>query len=358
MRLIITGGGTGGHVFPGVAVAREFMKRNAGNEILFAGAARGVETRILPAEGFAIRTLDVTGLKGKGLMDKALSVARLARSVRDGMKFISDFAPGAVLGVGGYASGPVGLAAAIRGIPLFIAEQNAAPGLTNRWLARFARKVFVTWPGSERRFPAGKGMVTGNPVRPEFFTTGRKRSDGRFLILAIGGSQGARSINRAMMEAVPALNEMKDQVAVVHQTGQTGLDDARKGYEKAQFPWTVEAFFNDMPQRLADADLVISRSGAGAVAEICAAGRGAVYVPFPFAADDHQTKNAEAMAAGGAAMIARDSEINGEFIRRAAGDFIKDGKRLAGMGAMAKAMAKPNAAAAIVDEIIKLAEAA
>ena len=358
MRLIITGGGTGGHVFPGVAVAKELKSRNERHTILFAGAERGVETKIVPFEGFEIRTMEVTGIKGKGIFGVAASLWRLAKAVRESMRIISDFNPDVVLGVGGYASGAVGLAAIVMGKPLALAEQNSAPGLTNRWLGKFAKKVFVTWPGSEKSFPDGKAIVAGNPIRSEFFKVKKEKNDARLGILAIGGSQGARSINRAMVEAVEKLNSLADKIVVVHQTGVKELDAVRKGYEAAKFPFTVEAFFNDMPQRIADADIVITRSGAGAVAEICAVGRMAVYVPFPFAADDHQTKNAEAMASCGAALVVKDSEINGAYIVSAVAESLSESNRLKEMGAKAKAMAKPDAASAIADEILKLAKAA
>lgn len=358
MRLIITGGGTGGHVFPGVAVAKEVVKRNGKNEILFVGAAGGVETRIVPKEGFEIETLRVTGMKGKGIVKKAESMAQFAAATIGARRILKRFAPDVVLGVGGYASGPVCAASALTGTPLALAEQNAMPGMTNRWLGRFARKAFVTWEESLSWFPDGVGMVTGNPIRPEFHTVKRSRSDGRLGILVIGGSQGATSMNKAMTQAVTALNAFAGKIRVVHQTGAKDIEAARSAYSGALFEWEAEVFLNDMPQRLADADLVISRSGAGAVAEICAVGRPAVYIPFPHAADDHQAKNAMALVKCGAALMIPDRELDADAVVNLAQRLVSDAKWLEEMGAKAAALAKKNAACMIVDELIKIAEAA
>jgi UDP-N-acetylglucosamine--N-acetylmuramyl-(pentapeptide) pyrophosphoryl-undecaprenol N-acetylglucosamine transferase len=358
MRLIITGGGTGGHVFPGVAVAKEIMRRDGKSEILFVGAQNGVETRMVPAEGFAIETLKVTGMKGKGIAKKIASAAQFASATLRARAIVKRFAPDVVLGVGGYASGPVCAASVIMGTPLALAEQNALPGMANRWLGRFARKAFVTWEESLSWFPDGVGMVTGNPIRPEFHDVKRSRADGRLGILVIGGSQGATSMNRAMAQAVPALNAFAEKIRVVHQTGAKDIESARSAYSGARFAWEAEVFLNDMPQRLADADIVISRAGAGAVAEICAVGRLAVYIPFPHAADDHQTKNAEALVKSGAAMMTPDGEFNAQAVASLVEMSLKEGKRLDEMASKAALLAKKDAARIIADELIKMAEAA
>lgn len=358
MRLIITGGGTGGHVFPGVAVAKEIMKRDGKNEILFVGAESGVETRMIPAEGFEIETLKVTGMKGKGIAKKITSAARFASATLRARAIVKRFAPDVVLGVGGYASGPVCAASAIIGTPLALAEQNALPGMTNRWLGRFARKAFVTWEESLGWFPPGAGIVTGNPIRPEFHDVKRSRADGRVGILVIGGSQGATSMNKAMTQAIGELNAFADKIRIVHQTGAKDIESVRSAYSGASFDWEASVFLRDMPQRLADADIVISRAGAGAVAEICAVGRYAVYIPFPHAADDHQTKNAEALVKSGAAMMIPDGELNARAVVGLVEDFIKDRKRFDEMALKAAKLAKKDAARIIADELIKIAEAA
>lgn len=358
MRLIITGGGTGGHVFPGVAVAKEIMRRDGKNEILFVGAAGGVETRIAPKEGFEMETLKVTGMKGKGIAQKMASAARFVSATMEGRRIVRRFAPDVVLGVGGYASGPVCAAAVITGTPLALAEQNALPGMTNRWLGGFAKKAFVTWAESLSWFPEGVGMVTGNPIRPEFHDVKRSRTDERLGILVIGGSQGATSMNKAMTQAVPTLNVFGERIRVVHQTGAKDIEAVRSAYSCATFPWEAEVFLNDMPQRLADADIVISRSGAGAVAEICAVGRAAVYVPFPHAADDHQTKNAEALVKSGVALMTPDRDFNAEAVADLVKRFVEDKEGLAVMAAKAASLAKRDAARIIADELMKVAEAA
>jgi UDP-N-acetylglucosamine--N-acetylmuramyl-(pentapeptide) pyrophosphoryl-undecaprenol N-acetylglucosamine transferase len=358
MRLIITGGGTGGHVFPGVAVAKEIMGRDGKNQILFVGAQGGVETRIAPREGFDIETLKVTGMKGKGIAQKIASAAKFVSATMRGRAIVKRFAPDVVLGVGGYASGPVCAAAVMTGTPLALAEQNALPGMTNRWLGRFARKAFVTWPESLAWFPQGVGVMAGNPIRPEFHDVKRIRADGRLGILVIGGSQGAASMNKAMAQAVASLNVFGEKIRVVHQTGARDIEAVRSAYSGAVFAWEAEVFFHDMPQRLADADIVISRAGAGAVAEICAVGRSAVYVPFPHAADDHQTKNAEALAKSGAAMMIPDRELNAQIVCGLVERFVNDRSGLDEMAAKAALLAKKDAARIIADELMKIAEAA
>ncbi|VAX23311.1 UDP-N-acetylglucosamine--N-acetylmuramyl-(pentapeptide) pyrophosphoryl-undecaprenol N-acetylglucosamine transferase [hydrothermal vent metagenome] len=358
MKLLITGGGTGGHVYPGIAVARELMKRGPEHKIMFVGAEHGVETRIAKKEGFDITTLDVTGIKGKGLFKKAVSAGRFIKSVFGALDVINRFQPDVTLGVGGYASGPVATATAIKKMPLVLAEQNISPGITNKWLARFASKVFITWPESAANFPEGSCIVSGNPIRQEFFEVKRERDDGKINILVIGGSQGAASINKSITGAIPSLNEVCSVISITHQTGEADENNVCQAYKDAKFNWIAKKFFDDMPQKLADADLVISRAGAGAVAEICAAGKAAIYVPYPYAADDHQTKNAIAMENAGAAIVVKDKEITGEMFAEIIKGFVKNKNRLKEMALLAKDGAKPHAAAMIVDEILRLAREA
>ncbi len=310
IRIIITGGGTGGHVYPGIAVAREIESRGK-NEILFVGAKRGIESRIVPENGYQIELITITGLKGRGIVAKLSTMAKLVIAVFRAFAIIKKFRPDVVLGCGGYASGPVGIAAKLAGIPVALAEQNALPGMTNRWLGRFvARKIFVTWPESVKSFSENKAVVTGNPIRPEFFEVKRIRTDNLFSILVIGGSQGAVSINTALCDSIGMFNAHKEKLRVVHQAGRNDERQVKDAYTGAEFEYEVKAFLDDMPQRLADADIVISRAGAGAISEICAVGRGAVYVPFPGASDDHQTKNAMEMEKAGAAIVVNDKDFN------------------------------------------------
>ncbi len=355
MKLVITGGGTGGHIYPGLAVARELKARRGDHTILFVGGERGMEKDIVHREGFAFTSLRVTGLKGKTPIHKATSLFYLLAAFVKSYILIKKDRPDVVLGVGGYASGPMSLAAIAARRPLALAEQNAAPGLTNRWLGRFAKTVFVTWAGSETMFPEGRGKLVGNPVIPAFFNTKRRTGDNLLNILVIGGSQGAATLNRAMAEAAPLLDEVADRISIVHQTGRTDLEMMKTIYNNARFKWEAESYFYDMPQRIADADLVFSRAGAGAVAEICAVGRAAVYVPYPHAADDHQTKNAMSIVKSDAAIMVDDSSVDGKKAAGIIKKFIDSRQRLKDMGRRAKKLAKPDSAARIVDELLALA---
>lgn len=355
MKLMIGGGGTGGHIYPGVAVARELKKRGREHEALFVGAKRGLESEIVPKEGFEIKTLNITALKGKGIIGGIVSFARLIGAVGAVLRLMRVYKPDVVLGVGGYASGPVGLAALITGAPLALAEQNASPGMTNKWLGRFAAKVFLTWPGSENKFPKGVGKLTGNPIRPDFFEVKRKSENEKLNILVIGGSQGAGSINKALIDAAPLLDRFADSISVVCQSGRGDLKSMKNAFEKSHFPFVIGEFFEDMPQKIANADLLISRAGAGAIAEINAVGRAAVYVPYPFASDDHQTKNANVMENAGAGMVVKDSEFDGDRLIEIIEKFIHDRAGLEEMGKRANKMAKPDAAASITDELLVLA---
>lgn len=354
MRMIITGGGTGGHVYPGIAVAREIESRGK-NEILFVGAKRGIESRLVPENGYKIELIEITGLKGRGLLAKLSTLAKLVTAVFRAFAIIKKFRPDLVLGVGGYASGPVGIAAKLAGIPVALAEQNALPGMTNRWLGRFvAQKVFVTWPESVKSFSADKAVVTGNPIRPEFFEVKRMRTDNLFSLLVIGGSQGAVSINNAICDSIGLFNANKDKLRIVHQSGRNDERKVKEAYTSAEFEHEVKAFLDDMPQRLADADLVISRAGAGAISEICAVGRGAVYVPFPGASDDHQTKNGVEMEKAGAGIVVDDKDFNAEKAVALIKDFLADTEKAEEMGRQAKAKSVPGSAEKIADHLFEM----
>ncbi len=351
MRLIITGGGTGGHVYPGIAVALELMRRDSNSEALFVGASRGVERELVPKAGLKLALLNVSGLRGEGIAGKISGIARLVKAIFECIGIIRRFKPDVTLGVGGYASGAMGVASVLTGVPLTLAEQNSAPGLTNRWLSRVSKRVFVTWPGSEEFFPNGRARITGNPIRPEFFSAPPEEKSDTLKILVIGGSGGARSINNAMVEAIQKLDETGIKLSVTHQTGKTEASDVKGAYSSARFSWEVAPFFYDLPLRMADADLIVSRAGAGALAEICAVGKAAIYVPYPYAADDHQMKNAEKMMSVGAALVVADSDLDGDFLVKTILELACDRNSLARMGEKAKAMATPDSAGLIVDEL-------
>src|SRR5215469_14657988 len=291
MNVIIAGGGTGGHLFPGIAVAREIQRRIPGSRILFVGAEQGIETRIVPKEGFELRTLPVGGIKGLGLVRQFRNLIGMLSGVFKAHQILRRFKPDVVIGVGGYASFPLLSAATLGGYPRIVMEQNAVPGLANRVLGRWVDFAAVTDPRTESYF-GKRAVVTGNPIRPEFKSIPAKVHAAPYTILVFGGSQGAQAINRGVIEALDSLADWKSRLRFVHQTGERQLEDVRAAYASKGFQADVRAFFNDFHQQYAEADLIISRSGATTVAEIKAAGRAAVLIPFPFATDDHQMKNA------------------------------------------------------------------
>ncbi|MDH5509931.1 MAG: undecaprenyldiphospho-muramoylpentapeptide beta-N-acetylglucosaminyltransferase [Nitrospinota bacterium] len=358
MKLIITGGGTGGHIYPGVAVARELAARGDEHHVLWVGARRGLESSIVPKEGIPFLPLKVTSLKGMGFFYRIGSLVNLAKAFTQSVGIISREKPDAVLGVGGYASGPMGLAAIFMRRPLALAEQNASPGFTNRWLAKGASMVFTSWPGSEVHFPEGKTVMAGNPVRNEFVRANHVKADSRFVALVIGGSQGAAPLNKAMVDAAENLAPLAERIRIIHQTGERDLKMVNEAVAKSDLDWETAAYFSDVAQRIAGADLVISRAGAGAVSEICVVGRAAVYIPFPQAADDHQTKNALPAVREQAAIMINQSELTGEKLAEIIIGLEGDRERTKAMGDRARALGRPRAAQMIVDKILAMVKEA
>ena len=348
MNVIIAGGGTGGHLFPGIAVAREIQRRKPGSKILFVGAEQGIETRIVPKEGFELRTLPVGGIKGLGVARQLRNLIGMVSGVFKARQILWQFKPDVVIGVGGYASFPMLSAAILGGYPRVIMEQNAIPGLANRVLGKWVNFAAVTDPRTDSYF-GRRAVVTGNPIRPEFKSIPAKRHVVPYTILIFGGSQGAQAINRAVIEALDSLADWKDRVRFVHQTGERQLDEVKRAYAAKGFAADVRTFFNDFHEQYAAADLIVSRSGATTVAEIKAAGRAAILVPFPFATDDHQTKNARAMAEESAAILISNSDLNGERLSGAIRDLLSDPKRLGEIETNARRLAIVDAEARIVD---------
>jgi UDP-N-acetylglucosamine--N-acetylmuramyl-(pentapeptide) pyrophosphoryl-undecaprenol N-acetylglucosamine transferase len=327
MKVIIAGGGTGGHLFPGIAVAREIQRRYPESKILFVGAEQGIETKIVPKEGFELRTLPIGGVKGLGIARQARNLIGMAGGVFKARAILGEFKPDVVIGVGGYASFPMLSAAALSGLPRVIMEQNAIPGLANRVLGKWVDFAAVT-DARTQSFFGKRAVVTGNPVRPEFKSIGAKTHVAPYTILVFGGSQGAQSINHAVMEALDSLTEWKDRLRFVHQTGERQLEEVKNAYATKGFQSDVRIFFNNFHEQYAAADLIVARSGATTVAEIKAAGRAAILIPFPFAADDHQTKNARAMADENAAILISNADLNGKRLADAIRGLIGDPKRL------------------------------
>jgi UDP-N-acetylglucosamine--N-acetylmuramyl-(pentapeptide) pyrophosphoryl-undecaprenol N-acetylglucosamine transferase len=312
MRVIIAAGGTGGHIFPGVAIAHEFRRRAPDAEILFVGTPRGLESKIVPREGFKLELIQVGALKGVSAGQRARSLAGLPMSFVAALKILKRFRPDVVIGVGGYSSGPTLLMAAMRRIPTVVVEPNAMPGFTNRVLARFVDAAALTFEESLKYFP-GRGRVTGNPVRGDFARLKKKPRTEKLHVLIFGGSQGAHAINMAVVGALALLAPRKESLVITHQTGERDFEAVSRGYAEAGFGGAdVKPFIHDMADQFEQADVLICRSGATTAAEVAAAGKAAIFVPFPFATDDHQRKNAEAFEKAGAGRLILQQELTPE----------------------------------------------
>jgi UDP-N-acetylglucosamine--N-acetylmuramyl-(pentapeptide) pyrophosphoryl-undecaprenol N-acetylglucosamine transferase len=348
MRAIIAGGGTGGHLFPGIAVAREIQRRDKTAEVLFVGAEQGIEARLVPQEGFPLRCLPAGSLKGVGWGARFRSLMATVKGISGARRILKDFRPAVVIGVGGYASFPMLGAAILKGYPRIIMEQNAVPGLANRVLGRWVDFAAITDPATAPYF-GKRAVVTGNPIRPQFKAIPPRDHRAPYRILVFGGSQGAQSINKAVRESLQFLADLKTSLSFTHQTGEAQVNEIRQAYAAGGFDADVRAFFNDFHQNYADADLIISRAGATTVAEIKAAGRAAILIPFPFAADDHQTRNAESMVKEHAAIMIRNAELTGEKLAASIRSLFSDVRRLEEMEQNARRIAVLDAEQRIVD---------
>lgn len=358
-RLIVAGGGTGGHLFPGIAVAQLFLTRHPRNRVLFINAGRPLEVNVLARLGWPHATIPVEGIKGRGLWRQLNALAKIPGALRQSRALIQDFEPDGVLGVGGYSAGPVVLAAWMLGVPTALHEQNRLPGLTNRLLRRVVDRIYLTFADDTHRFDPRKALVTGNPVRDEILALGAKpkpsADPATFHLLILGGSQGARAINDAMMAALPRLADCPG-LQVVHQTGLEDEPAVARAYARAGIAATVRAFFNDMAEQYHRAHLIVCRAGATTVAEITAVGRAALFIPFPHAADDHQTGNARALVEAGAAEMVAQGDLNGDLLAERILDFVNQRQRLAEMAARALTLGRPEAALNIVNDLYQLME--
>jgi UDP-N-acetylglucosamine--N-acetylmuramyl-(pentapeptide) pyrophosphoryl-undecaprenol N-acetylglucosamine transferase len=357
VRILIAGGGTGGHLYPGIALARELLRRDADARILFVGTAQGIESRVVPREGFRLELIRVVGLKGKSRADRLRGFLLLPVAAIDAWRLISRHAPDVVVGVGGFASGPVLALAALRGYPTMLLEQNALPGITNRLLAPLVRAAAVNFEEALRYFPR-TGFVAGNPVRPEFFRAEDKGANDQNAgpydaarVLIFGGSQGAHAINVAMVEAASRLAATGVRLAITHQTGERDLDLVRTAYERAGLAARVEAFIFEIDREMKAASLVICRAGATTLAELTAAGRPAILVPLPTATDDHQRKNAEVLGRAGAALVVDERDLTGERLAGTIAGLVADVERRKRMSEAARKLARPDAAARIADRV-------
>jgi UDP-N-acetylglucosamine--N-acetylmuramyl-(pentapeptide) pyrophosphoryl-undecaprenol N-acetylglucosamine transferase len=357
LRVVIAGGGTGGHLFPGIAVARELQARRADARVTFAGTVRGIESRVVPKEGFELDVIRSGGLKGKSIGDRFRGAALIPLGMKDAWGVVSRRRPHLVIGVGGYSSGPIVLTAALRGIPTMLLEQNAVPGLTNRILSRVVKAAAVTYP-STRTFFGDKAFVSGNPVRAEFVSGVRASHPAQpsgVGVLIFGGSQGAHAINVAMVEAASQLTSLGVPLRITHQTGEHDLEMVRSGYASAGLAADVEPFLYDMGRRIFEADLVVCRAGATTLAELTAAGKPSILIPLPTATDDHQRRNAEALASAGAAEVLLQADASGQTLAQRIAHLAADAGRRERMGNAARALAKPDAARVIVDRALELA---
>ena len=357
--MLIAGGGTGGHLYPGIAVARALLARVPDAQVTFVGTAAGIESRVVPREGFTLDVIRSAGLKGKSLPSLARGLALLPASALDAWRVLSRRRPSVVIGVGGYSSGPVVALAALRRIPTLLMEQNAVPGLTNRLLASLVSAAAVTYEQSLAIF-GGKAFVAGNPVRPEFFrgeAYGEHSSPpGAARVLVFGGSQGAHAINVAMVEAASRLAAAAPAVAITHQSGERDLEMVRDGYRRAGLEARVEPFLFAMDREMKSADLVVCRSGATTLAELTASARPSILIPFPGATDDHQRKNADALARVGAAQIIDQRDLTGDRLATAILTLAANDVERRRMSAAAAQLARPDAAAVIVTRILELAQ--
>jgi UDP-N-acetylglucosamine--N-acetylmuramyl-(pentapeptide) pyrophosphoryl-undecaprenol N-acetylglucosamine transferase len=352
MRVIFAGGGTGGHLFPGLAVAREFERRDERTEILFVGTERGIEYRVVPKEGFRLETLTVKGIKGRGLRGVAEALYGVPASFLRSLAIIRRFRPDCILGLGGYASGPLLLAGRIAGVRCAIMEQNLRPGFTNKVLARIVQRVFTSYPESAAFFPGARPLETGNPVRWRKLPEVEKKE--KFSLLVFGGSAGARRINFAVLDALKESADLGEKLFVTHQTGEADYAAVKAAYGELPFEAEITPFIERMDKAYALADLVLCRAGATTLAELTAFGKAAILVPYPFAIYDHQRENAAALAARGAAEMILDRELNGSLLSERLRSHVSDRGAIDRMAATARALGRPEAAARIVDECYAL----
>jgi UDP-N-acetylglucosamine--N-acetylmuramyl-(pentapeptide) pyrophosphoryl-undecaprenol N-acetylglucosamine transferase len=351
MRVLIAAGGTGGHIYPGIAVAHEVLRRDPNAKVRFVGTARGLEARLVPQSGFELSLIESAGLKNVSTVARLRALAVLPKSFIAARRVIREFRPDIVIGAGGYVSGPVLLMAAFMKLPTMVMDSNALPGWTNRRLARVVDRAAVSFAEALPYF-RGKGVLTGNPVRSEFFEIPRRhREPGELSLLVFGGSQGARAINEAMVAALPRLQAQQNVLRITHQTGETDYEKVLAGYAAAG--WMANAdvrkYIDDMVTSFAAADLIICRAGATTSAELVAAGKAAIMIPFPLAADDHQRRNAEALQAAGAARMILQKDLTGEKLAQEILTLSSNPNAIPQMENASRSLARRDAATATVD---------
>ena len=363
LRVVMSGGGTGGHLFPGIAIAKEFMARNSATRIIFVSTGNRLEKAVLSKAGFDLRTIQVAGIKGRGIWNQIKSVLKIPGAVLDARGLLKKFSPDLTIGLGSYSAGPVVIGAWLMKIPIAIQEQNILPGITNRILARFADRIYISFENTKLRFNPQKVYWTGNPVRQEILeSTGRPKDattrdihQGRFTVLIIGGSQGAHRINMAIIEALEHLHNA-ERLHFVHQTGEADEAAVSDAYRKKSVSSTAQSFFDNMAEQYCQADLIICRAGATTVAEITALGKAVIFIPFPYAADNHQMLNALDLVNDGAAEVIAETELDGKLLSGKIAHYMDHPEALEDMAARARRYGKPDAAKNIVDDCYHLVD--
>jgi UDP-N-acetylglucosamine--N-acetylmuramyl-(pentapeptide) pyrophosphoryl-undecaprenol N-acetylglucosamine transferase len=350
LKLLISGGGTGGHVFPAMAIAREWLSRGSEREVVLVGTTHGIEMKLVPQAGLPLETLRVAGLKGKGGSTLLKNLFKLAPAMLDAARVFKKHKPIAAFGVGGYAAGPMLLTTWMRGIPNVIFEPNAEPGFTNKALARISTRIATGYEISARTWGA-KAVVTGCPVRPEFLTIAQRIPQKPLRVLITGGSQGALPVNRAFVDAMNFLAARKNEMSIVHQSGERDYDAVRTAYARHEIFAEVVPFLGDMPERFAWADIIVCRAGAITAAEVAAAGRAAIFIPFGRATDSHQLRNAQEMARQGAGRVITEAELTGERLSKEIFALLDSPEQIERMSIAARKLSWPNATPDIVNLI-------
>ena len=355
LKLIFAGGGTGGHLFPAIALAEEFKRRDPNVEITFVGGAGGLEEKIVPKYGYPLKVFNVEGIKRRRGFTRVRALAKAAKSTMEAIGFLKSTRPDAVIGCGSYSSAPVVTAARLLKVRTAILEQNALPGLTNKLLGGFVDRVYISFEESRKFFPGGRTILSGNPVRRDII---RKLEDGRvadkFTILVFGGSQGATAINAAFLDAIEFLTDIWSGLRVMHQTGNEGYEMAVAAYKRKNLKVEAFKFIEDMGTAYNSADLVICRAGATSLAEITAAGLAAILIPYPFAADDHQAVNARCLEKAGAALMIKQDKLTGASLAEAIRRLYNDRQALRTMREKSKALGRPRAAQEIADNLLRI----
>jgi UDP-N-acetylglucosamine--N-acetylmuramyl-(pentapeptide) pyrophosphoryl-undecaprenol N-acetylglucosamine transferase len=348
VRLLVAGGGTGGHVFPGIALAQEVVGRHPANDVVFVGTSRGLEATAVPRAGFPLELVDVQGLAG---------LLRLPIAFAQSWRILRRWAPDVVVGVGGYASGPVVLMARLMGLPTAIQEQNAIPGLTNRILGHVVRAIFTAFPEAGRHFPARKVQLLGSPIRRALldnYMRPEKKTDDRLHLLVFGGSQGAHALNMRVVEALPHLADLRERMRITHQTGARDREQVERGYRAVGFAPHVREFITDMSGAYADSDLVVCRAGATTLAELTVCKRPSILVPFPAAADNHQVANARSLVDAGAAVMIEERDLTGELLAAEIRRLLLDPAARDRMARAAGVLGSPQAASEIAAVLVDL----